>query len=369
MPKLLSFLLLICIVKFGVAQEIKVGSKVEVTATDGKVYKGTVKQIIHTAHQIHYDGYEDKYDVWMTKDQFRLVSGSATPTTAPATTTFPTNNSSTPTTNASTQNTVGWQVGSKVEAFSSKKWSPGSIVEIKDGKYKIRWDGWGEGWDQWVTSAELRSPGANSGVNVSLDKAAKGKLYLRHIRYFNGNTALDWYFLADNGTIVVDPKHGVNPVNLAEERVDNMNNMGTYIIANNQLKVKWLNGRTSDLQLEYKNGDIIGIDVGSIVMRQTGLPANYKLNGTYSGVMTSASVAAGSRFTFSNSGSFTSTGTGYVSTGAGNGTTEKQSSGTYSISGNTLTLQYSDGRVEKSVIAVWENRLVINGVSMPLIGR
>ena len=68
---------LFCFVVY--AQDVKVGTKVEVTAADGKVYKGTVKEIIHTAHKIHYDGFEDQYDAWMTKDQFKVVSTTNAP--------------------------------------------------------------------------------------------------------------------------------------------------------------------------------------------------------------------------------------------------------------------------------------------------
>ena len=100
------------------AQEIKVGTKVEVTATDGKVYKGTVKEIIHTAHKIHYDGFDDQFDVWLMADQFKVVNTNTAPNApvanAPATNgvTKPTN-TNTParaaTTNAAAKTTTAQQ--------------------------------------------------------------------------------------------------------------------------------------------------------------------------------------------------------------------------------------------------------------------
>lgn len=357
MVKFFLFGILLNTCLFSSAQEIKVGTKVEVTATDGKVYPATVKEIIHTAHRIHYDGYGDESDVWMTKDQFRVVAG------APTTVIISTEN------NATAQKATGWTVGSRVEAFSSKKWNPGTIAEIKDSKYRIRYDGSSEYWDTWVAANELRQPGENGGVKVSLDKAAPGKLYLRHIRWMTGGTSLNWYFFADNGTVVVDPKHGVNPVNLAAERADNMVNMGTYVITNNSLKVQWLNGTTSDVEVEYKNGELIRIDAFSIAMRQKGFPANYKLNGTYSGVSGVGNIAQGRNFNFSENGNFSVTNTGYVSNEATNNNASNTKSGSYRINGNTLTLQYADGSVEMAPIAIWEDRIVINNTSLPMKGN
>jgi hypothetical protein len=356
MLKICLLLLMICLYKPGNAQEITVGTRVEVTATDGKVYKGTIMEIIHTAHKIHYDGYDKQYDAWMTRDQFKLIG--AVPVA-------PVNTKPPPVIN----NAFSLVAGSNVEVYSNKRWKQGTIVEVKNGKYKIRYDGYSENWDTWETSNELRAPGTNGDVKISNDKAAKGKLYLRHIRWLTGGSSLNWYFLADNGTIVLDPKHGANPVNLAEERVDNMSNMGAYVLSNNLLKVKWLNGTTNEVLVEYKNGEIISIDAFSIVVRQTGFPANYKLNGTYSGVLGVGNVAQARTFTFSTNGTFTNKNTGFVTTGDGNAMAEKNNSGNYSIIGNTLVLNYADGKIEKAPIAIWSDRLVINNTSLPLVGK
>ncbi len=266
----LYFLLLIIVMN---AQTIKVGSKVDIPAVDGKTYKGTVKEIIHTAHKVEYDGFDGQY-AWLTADQFRLAGSSQADKTNTLSTGAYTKNQSwtvgdkaeflksnkwengsiveikdnkykmrfdgwsdywdtwvtenelrqsssnnavkvnphNPT--AYTQNQA-WAVGARAEFFNSLEWKSGSIVEIKDNKYKMRLDGWSDHWDTWVSPNDLRQPGAITDVKVSLDKAAKGKLYLRHITWLTSNgSSLNWYFLADNGTIVVDPVHGVNPVNL-----------------------------------------------------------------------------------------------------------------------------------------------------------
>ena len=338
------------------AQTIKVGSKVDIPAVDGKTYKGTVKEIIHTAHKVEYDGFDGQY-AWLTIDQFRL-SVAATEEKSKI---FQV---------ANIVQNKGWGIGSRVEAFSAKKWYSGSIIEIKSNTYKIRYDGYTEYWDTWVAENELRQPGFNNDVRVSLDKVAKGKLYLRHIRWLtNGNTSLNWYFLADNGTIVVDPVHGANPVNLFAERMDNMKNVGTYALTKNLLKVQWVNGTTSEVGVEYKNGEIISIDAMSIVMRQYGVPAGFKLNGTYSGVLSAGGVSSGRTFKFSVNGTFSLQNTGYVSNSATNAMSTNSNAGKYTISGNTLIINFDDGKVEKSTIAIWDNRLVINSTSLPLVGN
>lgn len=356
MRKIGLLLVMLSIIGLGCGHEIKVGTKVAFTADDGKQYTGTVTEVSDTAYKVHPDGFDEKYFYWMTEEEFTLVK------TAEVTNTT---KEEPPAANP----VLTLTVGSKVEALSAKKWVSGTITEVLDGKYKIHYDGWTDYWDEWVVQDQLRAPGTNGDVKISLDKKAKGKLYLRHIRWLaTGGSSLDWYFLADNGTIVVDPKHGTDPVNLAAERVDNMKNMGTYSIEGDLLKIKWVNGTNTDVEVEYKDGDICRIDAMSLVMRQTGVPAGYTLNGTYSGVTGVGNIAAGRTFSFSNNGSFTGVNTGYVSAEQGNATAEKNISGTYNITGNTLTLTYADGTIEKAPIAIWESRLVIGNVSLPLAG-
>ena len=58
-----------------------------------------------------------------------------------------------------------------------------------------------------------------------------------------------------------------------------MKNIGTYTLTKNLLKVRWVSGTNSEYNVAYKNGEIISIDVMSIVMRQYGVPAGFKLKG------------------------------------------------------------------------------------------
>ena len=88
------------------------------------------KHSFHTAHRIHYVGYDDQSDVWMTKDHFRVVAG------APPTVIKVTEN------NAPVQKTAGWTVRSREEAYIGNKWRTVTTAEIKDLKYRFRNDGY-----------------------------------------------------------------------------------------------------------------------------------------------------------------------------------------------------------------------------------
>ncbi|HEX2536002.1 MAG TPA: agenet domain-containing protein, partial [Chitinophagaceae bacterium] len=50
-----------------------------------------------------------------------------------------------------------YRKGSAVEVKWGEFWYKGTIVELRDGKFKVHFDGYGTAYDQWVTKAEFRS--------------------------------------------------------------------------------------------------------------------------------------------------------------------------------------------------------------------
>jgi hypothetical protein len=187
-------------------------------------------------------------------------------------------------------------------------------------------------------------------------------------------TSLDltWLFLGSNGTIVRNPKHGVNPINYKLELADNSKNVGKYTIAGDKLNINWQNGKKDTWRLDSKNGEFTAID-GGIVSRPKALPANYKLSGQYAAGAFLPSVSSVSTFVFNNNGTFTLGKSGAVHTADVSGQSTSSSRGTYKITGNTLTLNFEDGKKEDSVIWVWEQGkgkryLVINNRSFPQEG-
>lgn len=57
---------------------------------------------------------------------------------------------------------AGWAAqyaaGDKVEILWGGKWYPGAVVEVDGERYKARYDGYSEVWDEWMTTERLRRP-------------------------------------------------------------------------------------------------------------------------------------------------------------------------------------------------------------------
>jgi hypothetical protein len=57
---------------------------------------------------------------------------------------------------AFTQAAPAYRVGDAVSIQWSASWWGGRILEVADGRYKVRYDGYDASWDEWVTPARLR---------------------------------------------------------------------------------------------------------------------------------------------------------------------------------------------------------------------
>lgn len=56
-----------------------------------------------------------------------------------------------------------WRVGEPVLVSWTGSWYPARILQARDGKYLIRYDGYDASWDEWVTPARMKAaPGAAS---------------------------------------------------------------------------------------------------------------------------------------------------------------------------------------------------------------
>jgi hypothetical protein len=58
-----------------------------------------------------------------------------------------------PTTRAATS---AYHVGQKVDVFWGSKWWPSTVVEVKDERYRIHYDGWSDTSDEWVGPDRVR---------------------------------------------------------------------------------------------------------------------------------------------------------------------------------------------------------------------
>lgn len=282
---------------------------------------------------------------------------------------------------------------SKVEIEWSGAWYKGSILEVKDDKYKITYQGYSSSWDELVNKERLRpvkaealstSIASNSttsqpaeqkvpapAVNANYAKTAPGKLYLKTYFWtgmYGSNLSISWIYLGNDGTVVRDPKNGVNPIDYKAELANNEKNVGKYKIEGSTITVTWNNGTTSNWKTTSKNGEYATID-GGIVTRQRGMPANYRLNGTFTASAFLPNVSSVNKFTFKPDGTFALYRSGSISTPDVSKFSDDELKGTYRIDGNTLRLNYANGDQKASVICVWDDgnkkNLVINSSYFP----
>ena len=135
------------------------------------------------------------------------------------------------------------------------------------------------------------------------------------------------------------------------------------------MHITWQDGKTADWDLEYDKGEISAID-GGIVTLQTGLPAGYKLDGQYAASAMLANVGQVQTFVFKNDGTFTLSTLGVVETKDVGATAEGNKKGTYSITGNTMRINFDEGEKIVAVITVFgkdgeKKFLVLNNSSFP----
>ncbi|RZK99352.1 MAG: hypothetical protein EOO89_31195 [Pedobacter sp.] len=179
--------------------------------------------------------------------------------------------------------------------------------------------------------------------------AANGKAYLS--TRFIGGLDINWIYLGNDGTILYNPVNGIDPVNLAAEIAAAPKNVGTYKMGAKGLSITWKDGKKAEWPIERQNGEISMID-GVLVSLQKGMPANYKLTGTYTARTFFAELSSSSKITFLPDGKFKEASTGTVSTAQTGATAEKEHSGTYTITGNTLRLNYNTGKKYAALIAI-----------------
>lgn len=199
-----------------------------------------------------------------------------------------------------------------------------------------------------------------------------GKLYFRTFFWtgsYGSSLEMTWFFLGNNGIIVKNPKHGVNPINYSAEAADNTANVGKYKIAGDKLFITWQNGEKSEWRVEHDHGDLIGID-GGVVSRPEAMPVNYKLSGQYAASSVLPNVSSVQTFVFSKDGTFTLNKFGAVHTSDVTAKSESDSHGTYNITGNTLYLNFANGEKLVAVIWIWDEgsgkkNLIINNSSFP----
>lgn len=213
--------------------------------------------------------------------------------------------------------------------------------------------------------------GSVAGSTADAATNDKGHLYLRTYMWtgmYGSNLDISWIFLGDDGRIVRNPVHGVNPVAWEKELKDNAANTGRWEEKDGKLAISWSNGKTEEWSTEKEGGKRTIID-GGIVSEPDAMPAAYRIEGQYAASTVLPNVANSQTLVFGKDGRFTMSNLGTVTTPDVAAAAQNDQKGSYDISGNTLTLNFSDGSQKKSVICIWdmdgEQNLVINSRYYP----
>lgn len=105
-----------------------VGDKADVS-WKGNWYKAKVTKVNEDQSRcyIRYDGYGSEWDEWVGQDRIRILGGGG-----------------------------GFAVGDPVKVKWKGTWYPASVLESRNGRYKIHYDGYDSSWDEWVGGDRIK---------------------------------------------------------------------------------------------------------------------------------------------------------------------------------------------------------------------
>lgn len=108
-----------------ISNNLRLGERVEVYSQNSW-WKGYVIDTKNNQFKIHYYGWEEADQEWVTAKQLRQPK------------------------------ITQYRIGEKVEVEWQKKWYPAKVLEVKGGSHFITYEGYGSEWDEWVSSKRIR---------------------------------------------------------------------------------------------------------------------------------------------------------------------------------------------------------------------
>jgi hypothetical protein len=296
----------------------------------------------------------------------------------------------------SAQGDVAWRKGQALEVLWGTRWWAARIVDVKteDGaqKYKIHYDGWGDNWDEWITTDRMKAVGApapasNPAARPAGPPAAKPAPVARpyvaprgalppskaiaHGIYFRLKSAFwggrlsfeqdHWVFWNDGRFYNDVPKGGLEGFGFVQAWKAEPKSTGIYAIEGDKIRFSYADGSQSEE--EFKR-DKEGIHIGGLfTSKQKAFPKDARIAGswsggnsvgggtaTYVGYARSLTLRKDGTFDSSSIGSFSVTGDTTTTSGG----SENGSGGTYALSGNTLTLKHKDGKATRHTVYPYE---------------
>ncbi len=131
----------------------KVGEILEVKDTGGIWYKSTVLKIDGDKRFIHYEGWSDNWNEWVTPDRVRVFAPPNIPTT------------------------LGVPVVGEMLDAKDKNggWYKATVLKVEGDKRFIHYDGYSDSWDEWLGADHVKARGsaAPGGVGTGATAAPK----------------------------------------------------------------------------------------------------------------------------------------------------------------------------------------------------
>lgn len=107
----------------------RVGEAIEGLDKDGRWYKAIILQTNNEQVFVHWTGYSREYDCWLSPERIRPVQLTQYPP------------------------------GTSVEVQWNQVWYPAEVITERHGMHLIRYNGYGDHWDEWVSQNRIRKPG------------------------------------------------------------------------------------------------------------------------------------------------------------------------------------------------------------------
>ena len=162
---------------------------------------------------------------------------------------------------------------------------------------------------------------------------------------------ISWLCFSGN-RIVRNPIHGANPLQLQREIQENPKNVAVFSRNGNKMDVKWGDGRSYTVNVEYKSGVLSAFD-GGLCSKPQPFASKTFADKTYSGLAVYGNVSRSITLFLGKDGRFSErrigavSGDGVVTSGVASST--GSASGSYTITGNTIVFKYADGREWRAI--------------------
>lgn len=136
-----------------------ISSRLEVRS-EGDWYKARVVDARGGTYRVHYFGYEDSDDEWVTRREFRTSKVSV------ASNQKRDDNSNWKLSDyrsaSESRSSSEYRIGANVEVNWKGKWYNARILDAKEGRHLVHYTGYDDSWDEWVPNNRIRRPSWNN---------------------------------------------------------------------------------------------------------------------------------------------------------------------------------------------------------------